>query len=837
MSSPHCRVRAATAVLLLSSFAGIADQALTENQRSRMGIIVSPDQLNSMQITPWQHPLFKEAFADFTKHLTLVSGAAFDIPPNDVTGYVRIGRAALVTAELKAEAAALTPGAYVIRTHGNDVLVFGREDVGDISGMYGFLREFAGVEFMGQNEAFHVVPRKDIVLPDAIDITVVPSFLTRRHGGSHHPKDPGYLYGVRCGNFCQSYQYELAPNHSYYRILHPAIYRKEHPEYYALWEGKRADPGPTDHQWQLCLSNPDVINHMIAEARKAFADDRRLCYEIVPNDSMQICQCENCRKLVPPGGSESDLFMSCINQVAKALAEEFPDRYIGILAYGVTNTPPLGEIEPNVFIGYTPDYSQWYDKVFREQELSRMRQWQSRVRDNGKKHPAGWHAYESGGCMLPRYFPHHYADTMKRMYNEFDVVAYSGDILVGFWPWTGPQNYLISRLLWDITLDPDAVLDHYFTTLYGPAATPIEAFYGLLEKRYFRTRSGGRWLKDWGWGIDPIYLYSAADVKHLRAYLAKAGKLAKDSPEVRRRIDYLSEKTAPILDMMETFSISRRLNSGRELPRVKDVERCIDVLATLEERWKQLIMSDPSLCQYSVEDIGSGTRQAWQRLVEGELAPAVATLLQARPDNREVQALYRKFAVSELQKAKVAVARGAAKLGDNTLQNPGFEARGSEHPDGPDWRASGLLNWSYWTQAPQDRLGISTDIKRSGQQSAFINAAGGECYIALVPLDVADGKRTFRIDGYLYRTDANTSAKIEVAWQNDQEGRLWRYAGYSTMDLTACNQWEHVELIVEAPAEAQRGQVMLWAESTAASAPVYFDDISFTKVSLPKEAE
>ena len=56
------------AALLLSAFAVSADQALAGNHRPRMGIIVNAEKLNSLQRTPWPHPLFKEAFVDFKKH-------------------------------------------------------------------------------------------------------------------------------------------------------------------------------------------------------------------------------------------------------------------------------------------------------------------------------------------------------------------------------------------------------------------------------------------------------------------------------------------------------------------------------------------------------------------------------------------------------------------------------------------------------------------------------------------------------------------------------------------------------------------------------------------------
>ena len=45
----------------------------------------------------------------------------------------------------------------------------------------------------------------------------------------------------------------------------------------------------------------------------------------------------------------------------------------------------------------------------------------------------------------------------------------------------GPNNYVRTRLLWNINTDVDALLDEYYTGLFGPAAPPVRQFAEALE--------------------------------------------------------------------------------------------------------------------------------------------------------------------------------------------------------------------------------------------------------------------------------------------------------------------------------------------------------------------
>src|SRR6185369_5472406 len=54
-------------------------------------------------------------------------------------------------------------------------------------------------------------------------------------------------------------------------------------------------------------------------------------------------------------GTESDQTFYLANQVAKAVAKEFPGRYVSLLAYAGHAAPPSIPLEPNVFVTVVPE--------------------------------------------------------------------------------------------------------------------------------------------------------------------------------------------------------------------------------------------------------------------------------------------------------------------------------------------------------------------------------------------------------------------------------------------------------------------------------------------------
>lgn len=148
--------------------------------------------------------------------------------------------------------------------------------------------------------------------------------------------------------------------HTFYPLMPPAEFFDKHPEYYSLINGKRVHEVIKNdrHQMaQLCLSNKDVlkiITQRIRENIRKYPDF--MIYDVSQNDYYNACTCDKCQAIVKQqGGQESGIMIWFVNQVAEAIEKEFPDKYIGTLAYQYTRTPPKN-IKPrqNVVVRLCP---------------------------------------------------------------------------------------------------------------------------------------------------------------------------------------------------------------------------------------------------------------------------------------------------------------------------------------------------------------------------------------------------------------------------------------------------------------------------------------------------
>ena len=124
--------------------------------------------------------------------------------------------------------------------------------------------------------------------------------------------------------------------HTFYRFMPPEEFYNDHPEYYSLIDGKRVYD-----RAQLCLTNPDVLKIVTERLKKTIRENPDyLIYSVSQNDWRNPCQCEKCQAIVQKEGSESGPTIWFVNQVAEAVEKEFPDKFVGTLAYQYTRTPP-----------------------------------------------------------------------------------------------------------------------------------------------------------------------------------------------------------------------------------------------------------------------------------------------------------------------------------------------------------------------------------------------------------------------------------------------------------------------------------------------------------------
>lgn len=227
-----------------------------------------------------------------------------------------------------------------------DILFWGGSERGTLYSVYDFLEDQLGIRWYSEDVT--VVPEVEKWSFSTLYNHEAPALLVRdncmlaprtnavysarqRNNFTRLPgKEPGTtLPGTAEGYWGVHAMAYHVPAHKYF---------KDHPEYFSLYNGKRC----TD---QLCLSNPDVLKICIESMRKVMREEPDyMIYSMEQLDNVQPCQCEceACQALIDEYGGNSGIMVWFVNQVADALKDEFPDKYVGTFAYRYTRHAPTG---------------------------------------------------------------------------------------------------------------------------------------------------------------------------------------------------------------------------------------------------------------------------------------------------------------------------------------------------------------------------------------------------------------------------------------------------------------------------------------------------------------
>lgn len=116
-----------------------------------------------------------------------------------------------------------------------------------------------------------------------------------------------------------------------FQLLLPYDLFDEHPEYFALIDGKRIPKG------EPCLSNPNV-RRIIKKNLKRFMEERPECkyWSVSQNDDNLYCRCPECAAKDDYDESQMGSILDFVNEVAN----EFPNKIISTLAYWYSRKPP-----------------------------------------------------------------------------------------------------------------------------------------------------------------------------------------------------------------------------------------------------------------------------------------------------------------------------------------------------------------------------------------------------------------------------------------------------------------------------------------------------------------
>lgn len=327
-------------------------------------------------------------------------------------------------------------------------------------------------------------------------------------------------------------------NHSFYHHLPVKEYSQEHPEYFALVDGKRkmdvGGGGP-----QLCLTNPDVLKIVTASVLRDLEQNPQVRnISVSQNDNNLHCQCENCAAIDKREGTPMGSLLTFVNAIADEVAKKHPDVMVGTLSYQYSRRAPKHvKPRPNVQIQLcTIECSiiQSIDDPTCKKNAAFYRD----MTEWGKisKNIYIWN-YNTNfvNYLLP--FPnlrvigpnisYFVANNAKGIFMQAVYNTVSGEL-------SDLRNYVITNLLWDPSRNGQQLMDEFLTLHYGSAAEPIRRF---INHVHDNAEASG--LQTNCFGSAKSYAVDASVAQAGLDAFAEAMKLA-ENDVVRHRVEKAS---------------------------------------------------------------------------------------------------------------------------------------------------------------------------------------------------------------------------------------------------------------------------------------------------------
>lgn len=453
----------------------------------------------SVVTAPHPSPEERHAAEELATYLRRMSGATVSVSLDGTGTGVRIlvGRIAIwrhpeITHDLQQGPISVRDQGFVQRLIERDIALVGATPRATQYAVYDFL-ERLGCRWFMPGPFGEVVPKKRTIEIGPLNRISYPDFPVR------------YIWydGAKPVTSRERREFEtwklrnkmselnVSAGHNMHCVLPLDRFYKEHPEYYALRNGQRVKDHP-------CTSNMEgarAAAEVIKEYFRAHPD--ATSFSISQEDGIHFCECDQCiRKNLGLKDKQdaapdiSETYYAWINEVAREVAKEFPDKTLGCLAYVNTIRPPLtvDRIEPNVWIllapiAHCPMHVLGDPKCWQRVELLQyMREWGKR-----SDHVI-LYDYDPSFLVLPG-IPDPVVANLKH-----DVPLWKEAGLVGIctegrksWLVVGMNFYVRAKMTWDADVDVDSLMTDYHDKLYGKAARPIQRFHDALQEAKLRS--------------------------------------------------------------------------------------------------------------------------------------------------------------------------------------------------------------------------------------------------------------------------------------------------------------------------------------------------------------
>jgi hypothetical protein len=245
----------------------------------------------------------------------------------------------------------LAPEEFVIQTKGNRLLLAGGRPRGTLYAVSRFLQEQCGVRWWTP-WASRIPDCPTLRIP-SLNIRSAPAF-EYREPYWYPAFNPEWAVRNGCNGLPAGIPESLGGSimyagfvHTFYPLVPPHDHFAKHPEWYSMINGERST-----NRAQLCLTNPQLRDFMVAQVRNRLIDaPEAKIISVSQNDWYGACECPDCKALDDAEGSHAGTMLDFVNHVAEKIAAEFPNVAVDTLAYQYTRRPPKTiRPRPNVIV-------------------------------------------------------------------------------------------------------------------------------------------------------------------------------------------------------------------------------------------------------------------------------------------------------------------------------------------------------------------------------------------------------------------------------------------------------------------------------------------------------
>jgi len=459
------------AVAFFCFCAAVRVEALTiaEDGAVKAVIIIAPDASE-----PEQH-----AAAELAEFLHQITGGKFETAYGFVSGKSRIlvGRKAAKLAIPNFSTEGLGSDGIVIRTIGNDLILAGGEPRGTLYAVYTFLEDHLGCRWWSSKVS--TIPKKGTLKVGKLNVRYVPP-LEYRESFWFDAFDGDWAVRNKCNGNSERLDAKRGGKHSYQGFVHtffplipPAKYFKDHPEWFSEIDGKRK----YEHA-QLCLTNEEMRKELVKNLKARLRNNPAATIASVSqNDWHGNCQCSKCAAIDKEEGSPSGSLLRFVNAVAADIEEEFPNVAISTLAYQYTRKPPkLVKPRHNVIVrlcsiecSFSKPLADERNKKFRDDIVgwskvcNRLYIWDytTDFRHYVMPHP-------NLRVLGPnvKFFVDH---NVKGIFEQGAYQSYGSEM-------AELRAWVLAKLLWNPTRDGEKLIDEFIEGYYGAAGPHIKAY-------------------------------------------------------------------------------------------------------------------------------------------------------------------------------------------------------------------------------------------------------------------------------------------------------------------------------------------------------------------------